>query len=298
MRKNTLTIWGEIMGHNNIDFFVTGGARSGTTYLYNLLASQDSLDMSSVKETNYYLDSLSSHSVTQKIATKEEYLGLFRGKGVRGEASPFYFFDDKGLRRLKNENPNVKVLLILRNPVNRAFSHYSMDKYKYGFNLGCFLESLEGEFENKLIEGVDNNYRDMSMYSERVRAMNRIFGPDYIKVVIFEDLIREREKELSEVLDFLGVEASGFDFDLPKNESVSTRGVFRIIIPYIRSGIFRRIVPKAFVHIFKSILFKPGTVERLSSGDYIKAAKFFEEDVKVLETLVPGVSKKWGFSVE
>ena len=286
------------MGHDYIDFFVTGGARSGTTYLYNLLASQDSMDMSSVKETNYYLDSLSSRSVTQKIATNEEYLGLFSGKGVRGEASPFYFFDDKGLCRLKNENPNVKVLLILRNPVKRAFSHYSMDKYKYGFDLGCFLESLEINFENKLIEGIDNNYRDMSMYSERVRALNRIFGPDRIKVVVFEDLIREREKELSEVLDFLGVEASGFDFDLPKNESVSPRGMFRIIIPYIRSGIFRRIVPKAFVGFLKSILFKPGAVEGLSPDDYMKAAKFFEEDVRELDNLVPGVSKKWGFSAE
>lgn len=283
------------MSCNNIDFFVTGGARSGTTYLYNLLSRQESIDMSSVKETNYYLDSLNKFSVTQRVSSRDEYMSLFNGKGLRGEASPFYFFDGKGLRRLKNENQGVKVVLILRNPVDRAYSHYCMDKYKYGFKLGGFLESLELNFEKNLIFGLNNNYRDMSLYFERLIDLGHIFGEENIKVVIFEDLVRDEEKEFSEILDFLGVEFSGGAKNVPKNESVSPRGIAKILIPYVRSTWVRRFFPRYFITLFKSILFKPGSGSRISAVEYEEASKIFEPDVKRLNSIIPGVAEKWGF---
>lgn len=281
------------MENKHIDFFVTGGPRSGTTYLYNLLSKQKGVDMSKVKETNYYLDSLSSGSVTQKIADRAAYVKQFDGHGLRGEVSPFYFFDRKGLDRLCSENPSVKVVVILRNPVYRAYSHYLMDKYKYGFKLDSFDKALRRTGGSPLIEGVENNYLDMSTYSNNLKNILEIFGSEQVVIISFEDLIADQVGECSKIMQFLGLSEPYVPSNGEKNQAESAKKWVKVFLPLLRNAFFRRFVPVKIVKALKPIIFSRSTAARLTKSEYVAAMKYFDSDINRLDALVPGIKSKW-----
>ena len=152
------------------DFFIVGAPKAGTTSLYFYLEQHPEIFMSAVKETNYF-----SYEATVKqnlyynergINDWEEYLKLFSEAGKKkaiGEASVSYLFYPEVAEAIKAKFPEGKIIIMLRNPVERALSHYNMD-YKLGYVKTSFDEILFSKNKTPLEELYYQQFISLGMY--------------------------------------------------------------------------------------------------------------------------------------
>ena len=121
-------------------FVIAGAPKAGTTALHAALATHPGLYLSPVKEPKYYLTDGrppprsgqrgpgDAHSAREWIWRREDYLALFDGAPagtVRGESTPFYLYDRAAQARLAADVPGVKVIVVVRDPVDRAYSNWA-----------------------------------------------------------------------------------------------------------------------------------------------------------------------------
>ena len=133
-----------------VDFFIVGAPKAGTTSLYHYLNEHLEVEMSSQKEPDYFSDdALQEQGLyygKNRIDTLDKYNNLFvnHQAKLRGEGSVSYFFYDDVPNKIKKYNPDSKIIIMLRNPIDRAFSHYLMD-----YRLGLVSESFEDIVKKK-----------------------------------------------------------------------------------------------------------------------------------------------------
>jgi len=188
------------------DFLIIGGMKCGSTTLYDYLAAHPSVFMSPIKEPSYFSDPL----VLEKGL--EWYRELFAGAApgqLCGEASTSYsriaeyrigwqpevWIDYTGTpERIAETLPQVKLIYVLRHPVDRAYSHYS------------FLMQFEPvmSFDQAL-----KHHRTILESSDYIRQIRRYldhFPQEQMLFVILDDLQQQPDRELARIQDFLGLE--------------------------------------------------------------------------------------------
>ncbi len=214
------------------NLLIVGSAKCGTSSLHNYLAQHPEIFMSNKKEPRF----LSSQGMkfpmggpkddrVEKWIIKEykDYVELFQGKGdynVIGESSAdtLYFFKHT-IPNIKKYLGNPKILIVLRNPVKRAFSAYQHlvrdDRESLSFEDALQLEDERIKKNYELIY----HYRSVSRYYEPVEAFLKNF--DQVKIILIEDLNKKPEQTLKSVFEFLGVDPSYKiqDFDTKFNMS-------------------------------------------------------------------------------
>ncbi|TWT97619.1 Sulfotransferase domain protein [Botrimarina colliarenosi] len=191
------------------NFFLVGAAKSGTTALAKHLAGHPDVFVSKPKEPNYYAfhegerpsckgpidekrlyDVLLKYSVTEKRA----YQSLFADAGEAtavGEASVRYLYEPFTAARIASDHPDARVLIILRDPVERMHSHYHMNLHK-GVEPLAFERALKAEDDRVAAGwGWDWHYRRVGMYAEQVRRFVNQFGEDQVLTVFHRDLAGE-----------------------------------------------------------------------------------------------------------
>jgi hypothetical protein len=189
------------------NFFVAGAPRSGTTSLHVWLPSVNGVFMARIKEPNYFSRALigDGHPMVKPIRRERDYLKLFReaeDAKIVGEATPFYLADPEapGLIRLKS--PDARVLVTLRDPVERLYSHYLMMRNNLPA-MGDFMEEIE---RGLLLRGNrDIAYLDpaLGLYSRQIERYRRELGPDRFKVILLEEWSRDTSRTLREICEFL-----------------------------------------------------------------------------------------------
>ncbi len=127
---------------------------------------------------------------------------------IRGEVTPNYCFKPKALENIYNYNPEAKLILLLRNPYLRCFSHWNMRKQK-GVKHGTFIEALENEDlfirepekRRFLIE-----YIARSLYVPQIQSILELFDKEQLLIVNSEELLNEPNGALNKVTEFLGLD--------------------------------------------------------------------------------------------
>ena len=104
------------------DFIIIGAQRSGTTSLYNYLIEHQNIKSTSQKEIHYF-DNNYDKGLTWY---SKKFPSIRKGIEITGEASPYYIFHPHAVNRISKDFPNVKLIVLLRNPIERAYSHYCM----------------------------------------------------------------------------------------------------------------------------------------------------------------------------
>lgn len=226
------------------DFFIIGAAKSGTTSLYHYLDQHPDVYMPTNKEPHWfsrvpYVPGRGAHPV----ASEEEYSKLFSGRrqeAAAGDASPSYLWDKGASYRIKEAVPQAKIVAILRNPVERAYSHYLMD-VKAGKQDLPFLEALRRDLRTKRKAwGEAGLYVDLGFYVEQLRRYFAVFDQRQIKVFLYEDLTQDPVALLSSLCEFLGVcsnHVSSIRTDLQHNTFSVPKN--RVAQSIFRSQIFR-----------------------------------------------------------
>ena len=192
------------------NFFIVGAPRSGTTSLYAYLKDTPGVFMSSEKEPGYFR-SRPTVRRNRRIHTKSEYLGLFKGvtdEEAIGEATPGYLIDPGSAAIIHDVVPTAKIIILLRDPVERAFSHYLMTRTK-GFITQTFHQMITTNIENRKNGCIDEySYTlDAGFYTGNVKRFQDTFGPGNVLPLIFEEFIQEPKKHVQQVLAFLEIDA-------------------------------------------------------------------------------------------
>jgi hypothetical protein len=206
--------------------------KAGTTTLYNYLRQHPDVFMSSVKEPQFFSRRAvsawngpdPSHLPLRRL---EEYQLLFADaatKIVRGEATPIYLCDPGAVDEISGHVPDVKLIAILRQPADRAYSAYLMKCHQGWERLG-FEEALAAEPERTAANWRFSWwYAALSRYAEQLERYYRRFRPEQIKVVLFDDLLEDPRRLMRGLFRFLGVDES-FEVDTsgPYNAAFAVR---------------------------------------------------------------------------
>lgn len=212
------------------NFMIIGAGKSGTTSLYEYLKEHPQVFMSPVKETNFFAlegkqlvdaknDPNQMNHYPWSITVRSEYEDLFKGvdqEKAIGEVSPMYLYTPVAARKIKATIPNVKIVVILRNPVDRLYSRFLHLARENRLPTSEFSDALDQESiwwkRNDLVrEG--HYFQHLSVYFE-------LFDEKQIKVFTYDELRKDPKKVIADLYEFIGVDAT-FEPDMSSEYNVS-----------------------------------------------------------------------------
>lgn len=192
------------------DFLIVGAAKAGTTSLYAYLAAHPGVYMSPVKEPHFYSrvePDPRVASIYTIVRDERAYARLFEAAGARlaGEASTSYLWDPSAPARIADDVPGARVVVMLREPVERAYSHY-LNGVREGLEQRSFERAVRDDLAGGPPRWGAAMYVDLGRYCEQVRRYLDAFG-DRVHVVFFEELVADVASEFERVCSFLGLDA-------------------------------------------------------------------------------------------
>jgi hypothetical protein len=210
-------------------FLIVGVQKAGTTSIYNYLQKHPQVYMSLVKETNFLEKDWSAVEKAQKnkngILTIEDYGKLFEGvtdEIAIGEASPNYLFHyQSSAARIQQYVPEAKLIAILRNPTERAYSDYLMH-LRDAINYRPLEEQIEHSAHKSFILQKGFYYTQIKYYLD-------LFGREQFKIFLYEDLCNNSQAFMQQMYRYIGVNET-FKVDtskkvqtakVPKNKTIN-----------------------------------------------------------------------------
>lgn len=188
-----------------VNLFLAGAAKCGTTSFHNYLDQHPDIKMSKVKELNHFSfqDIIGNNLYyigNTLIENSTDYLKHFDFDSevkYYGESSVSYFQYSDVSDRIFSYNHDSKVLIFLRNPTDRAISHYHMDH-----NAGYFNYSIEQIINKKCPKNVYDQIIGIGFYYDKVKKYLDIFGEN-VSIHIMENWVGNEEIELNKIERFL-----------------------------------------------------------------------------------------------
>jgi hypothetical protein len=284
-----------------VDFFIVGAPKAGTTSLYHYLNENLEIEMSSQKEPDFFsyeaLQNQKLYYAKNRINTIEKYHSLFKREDniLRGEASVSYLFYKDVPNRIIEYNPNAKIIIMLRNPIDRAFSHYLMD-YRLGLISASFDSIIYKQSQNINAHLFYQQYVQVSEYANQVQRYLEVFSSKNIYFVDYDDFKYQTSDIMNNIFSFLNL-SSNFKPDLIKKYNTYTQPKNSIIryaysFRYFRK-ILSNILPKKLIEKITNFLFLSKKKPKLSESTIQFLKKYFESDVRTLSKLLNKDFTKW-----
>lgn len=267
-----------------IDFIIVGAMKAGTSSLGFHLNNHPDVYLPE-KELQFFNDDKKfKHGY-------EYYYNQFKpGKEkVLGEKTPTYSYQENVAKRIHDFNPNIKLIWIFRNPVDRAYSNY-LHAVKNGAEMSSFKNSVK--FESKRIkDDIWRGYMERSMYIKQVERYLKLFKREQMYFVLFENMMLDTEKELKDIFNFLGVDSTkGVYYIEQKNKTVMPRSKVSLYLTrklFGTNSFVFRVVKKLNV-----IGKKPG-YDKLKLSEKKELNQLFTEPNKLLQQLTGLDLKLW-----
>lgn len=293
------------------DFLLVGAARSGTTTLYRYFKLHPEIYVG-VKEPHFFSLQGKEPSFTETRYIKEKiwelsyYLNLFKeAKGYQkiGDCSTSYLSAYKQsigyIKKIYSKQyKKIKILIILRNPVDALYSHYFHQVKRDKENLSLEEAIKTENIENRIKKHPHYNYIEPGMYYKQVKAYLENFSN--VRVYFFEDQ-KKPELLLKNIFEFLDVDDITVKMTLriranpsgiPKNKFV-----FRILNSYLLPKLFRRFVPyniKEKLSGLKQNLIRKSLIKpEMDPNIRKKLLSIYCDDIKKLETLLKKDLSPW-----
>ena len=196
------------------DFIIGGTVRSGSTSLYYNICEHPSVLEASYDEigffdSNYQLGMEWYRSMFPKQKEMDEVRNS-TGFAITGEDTPFYFWKKEVIERILKNLPNIKIILIFRNPVDRAYSNYNLGVRTNTEKL-TFEKAIEEEIKfldnHTFRETVDRrrSYLTKGMYDEQIKFWFEEFPKNQVHILSTEEMQNHPQDTLMEVFQFLGI---------------------------------------------------------------------------------------------
>jgi len=194
-----------------VDFVVAGAQRSGTTSLDLALRRHPRIAMPATrKELHFFDDDARFRDGAVDYAPYHANFAPRRPGELRGEATPSYMYWTAAAARLARYNPALKVVVVLRNPITRAFSHWNKERQNGRESL-AFLNALKAEPDRAAATPTGQHrrtsYADRGRYVAQLRRLASHFSPAQILVLRSESLTDDSARTLARIAQFLELPA-------------------------------------------------------------------------------------------
>ncbi len=201
------------------NFFLAGAHKSGTTSLYFYLKQHPQVFLPALKEPHFfsrfrpYSEMPFPHPC---VSDEAAYLRMFSkavGYKAVGEASSSYLCGEGAAERIHSTIPHAKIVIVLRDPVGRAYSQYLMDVREGWQELPFYEALLEDWNRPKKGWGVSHMYVEPGLYRDQVQRYLNVFGPKQVLVLLFANLRTPegRRKMMAELAGFLELDPAYLD---------------------------------------------------------------------------------------
>jgi len=217
------------------NFFNVGAPKSGTTSLYHYMKAHPEIYMSPIKEPHHFSMDFKVDSFQETFRTRvafdaksyfgkykkadrdiayipdrKEYLRLYEDAGNErylGEMSTAYLYSSEAAGEIYKASPAAKIIMILRQPIRRAFSHFLMDLREGDTSEVNFLTALRTDFERKDKGwGRSHLYVELGLYAEQVKRYQDYFPTENLKVILFDDYANDNEAVVRDIFRFLDID--------------------------------------------------------------------------------------------
>lgn len=240
-------------------FFIVGAPKAGTSALHAFLTAHPEVCMSRIKEPNYFSHDLITkqklYYESENVRTIKEYRDLFECSDtavVAGEASVSYLFYPAVAKRIYEFDPVSKIIISLRQPVSRAFSHYQMD-----YSLGL----VRYDFDTIIRNGADHpqtgiyfqQYVLLGDYAVQVKRYTDTFPHDQVFILLYEELAGKPDIILRDLCTFLGV-----------NTGTNTGNLEKVnVTAAAKNSVIRKLYSSPAMRKFSNTLLSSGMKSRL-----------------------------------
>ena len=276
------------------NFFIVGAPKSGTTNISYYLMQHPDVFMPDDLEPYYFarLDVPENYE-REIISDEKKYLDLFKkSKNCKavGESSPVYLYCPHSAEDIKRFFPESKIIISLRNPIEITYSEYFSLKFMGFDNSLSFNELLDlseehiskGEFDiDSLLES--------GFYSKHVKRFQELFPKEQIKIIIFEEYIKNTIPTIKSILSFLDIKKPiKFNESAQGAYKIPTNSLSKLILDNsVIRDVSRRIIPTVSRQKFgEKFLVKESKRPNLEEKDRQRLQKIFNDDVKALEKLL------------
>ena len=210
------------------EFFVAGAPKSGTTALHAALAQHPGLYLSPVKEPKFFLTDGpppaqggpgDAKTYREHIWRRPDYEALFDAAppgALRGESTPFYLYSRDAQRRIKALIPAARLIVVVRDPIERAHSNWT-HLWSAGLDpIGDFVEACAAE-DRRISAGWADfwQYKRLGLYGEQLQHLYSEFPPEQVLVFRYRELVDDPAGTLNRICAFLGV-AQGIVTQVPR----------------------------------------------------------------------------------
>ncbi len=307
-------------------FIVVGANKGGTTSIYHYLKQHKQVYLSPIKEPHFFSQDIDinlfkkefAHNKLQDIEKyvsgdmKEEYHAAFirdieqykklfsrvQDQKAIGELSTSYLYSKVAAKEIKNLLPDCKIIICLRNPFERAYSHYRMNLWTGNSNEFDFYKALIEDFNHTpKVWGNAHLYTEIGLYYEQVKRYLDVFGKENVKIIFTEDMKKNAPQVIKELYEFIGVDSSFIPDTSTRYNEVFTPKYKNITWFLNKSGIrplMKRLSPQFLKNIVVKVFYK-GKGEK---GEIPENAKQFmkekfSDDISKLSLLLNKDLSNW-----
>ena len=209
-----------------LDFILAGAQKSGTTALHYFLSKHPHITMGDQQEMHFFDNDALFVSEPDYEELHKRY-PLLGPSMIAGDCTPSYLYYEPAAERIYKYNPKIKLLILLRNPVDRAFAHWNMQRFRGREPLDFFNAVRE---EQTRIAGAPPSearrfaYVDRGFYGRQLARLFKFFPREQLEVLKFEDFQKKQAEALANIFSFLG-----------RTPLRSVRSKDRNIVPYERA---------------------------------------------------------------
>ncbi|MDZ7798997.1 MAG: sulfotransferase [Patescibacteria group bacterium] len=305
-----------------INFFIVGVAKSGTSSMHNYLQQHPKIFMSPVKETYFFSKDLRIENFKGKIKKNkkvnkkkyfsnsllpqvqqifikniEDYYQIFReakNEKILGESCPGYLYSQLAAKEIYQYNPKAKIMIMLRDPVERAYSNFMMQLENGLLKTDYFLEEVKKDYnQNDKGWGRSHLFIESGLYYKPVKRYLDLFPQNNVKIILFNDFIKKTNLVLSQVCDFLDIEK--FNFMTKKAHMKSQKPKFLFlynqVINLAQSANLLKIVPESLRERIKKMFMKEKP--KLTEEERKTLRPYFKEDILKLQNLIGKDLSDW-----
>ena len=288
-------------------FLIVGVQKAGTTSIYNYLQEHPQVFMSRIKETNFLeqdWESLPPEKQNKNgIITIEDYKALFadvKDEIAIGEASPNYLFHyESSAARIKKYVPDAKLITVLRNPIDRAYSDYLMHiRDAIDTKKNSFSEQIEHKAHKSFIIR-------KGFYATPLKYYLQQFNSSQIKVCLYDDLCQDAQSFMQDFYKYIGVDPN-FRPDtnkkvqqakIPKNQAVNNLLQTKNPLRNLAANTLKTVMPLETRQKLRDRLINFNSQSKkalpLSTEDKQKLVSIYKEDILQLQDIINRDLSHW-----
>jgi len=229
------------------NFLLIGAQKSGTTSLYYFLSQHPHIRPSCLKEVHFFnggMDpGIDCYDKGLKWYRSHFPINILRHNIKTFEATPGYIFNPLSPKRIFETFPEIKIIIMLRNPTERAISHFFHEKLAKREPLSILeamkmeekrLECIINDDDFKNIKFICYTYKSRGHYKIQIERYLKYFSFNQIMIVNSEEFFSETKRILRDVFEFVGVDPINMEYDLiPQNVSKNRTSVPPIVYEYL-----------------------------------------------------------------